>query len=158
MPSLKNLWPGLPALLSALPLLEKGLKLVVQHSQCAFENKALLDMTVTIWFHVTYSRFLRKIFICLFGCARSHLWHMGSSTFVKSSVAACCCLVAKPCLTLFDPTDCSPPGSSVPGISQARILEWCYHFLLQGIFPTQGSNLSLLISRLSLNHWATDWV
>ena len=26
--------------------------------------------------------------------------------------------------TLFDPIDCSPPGSSVPGISQARILEW----------------------------------
>ena len=34
------------------------------------------------------------------------------------------CLVAKSCLTLFDPMDCSPPGSSVHGISQARILEW----------------------------------
>ena len=28
------------------------------------------------------------------------------------------------CLTLFDPMDCSPLGSSVPGILQARILEW----------------------------------
>ena len=28
------------------------------------------------------------------------------------------------CLTLCDPIDGSPPGSSVPGISQARILEW----------------------------------
>ena len=28
------------------------------------------------------------------------------------------------CLTLCDPTDCSSPGSSVPGISQTRILEW----------------------------------
>ena len=28
------------------------------------------------------------------------------------------------CLTLCDPTDGSPPGSAVPGISQARILEW----------------------------------
>ena len=27
-------------------------------------------------------------------------------------------------LTLFDPMDCSPPGSSVHGILQARILEW----------------------------------
>ena len=26
--------------------------------------------------------------------------------------------------TLWDPMDCSPPGSSVHGISQARILEW----------------------------------
>ena len=28
------------------------------------------------------------------------------------------------CLTLFDPTDSSPLGSSVPGILQARTLEW----------------------------------
>ena len=33
-------------------------------------------------------------------------------------------LVAKSCLTLCNPVDCSPPGSSVHGISQARILEW----------------------------------
>ena len=36
----------------------------------------------------------------------------------------CCCLVAHSCPTLCDPMDCSPPGSSVHGISQARILEW----------------------------------
>ena len=28
------------------------------------------------------------------------------------------------CLTLCDPMDCTPPGSSVHGISQARTLEW----------------------------------
>ena len=28
------------------------------------------------------------------------------------------------CLTLYDPIDGSPPGSPVPGILQARILEW----------------------------------
>ena len=33
-------------------------------------------------------------------------------------------LVAQLCLTLCDPMDCSPPGSSVHGISQARTLEW----------------------------------
>ena len=33
-------------------------------------------------------------------------------------------LVAQSCPTLFDPMDCSPPGSSVQGILQARILEW----------------------------------
>ena len=36
-------------------------------------------------------------------------------------------LVAQSCLTLWDPMDCSPPGSSVHGILeffQARILEW----------------------------------
>ena len=35
----------------------------------------------------------------------------------------CCCLVAQLCLTLWDPMDSSPPGSSIHGNSQARILE-----------------------------------
>ena len=38
----------------------------------------------------------------------------------KSSVV----LVAQLCLTPFDPMDCSPPGSSVHGILQPRMLEW----------------------------------
>ena len=33
-------------------------------------------------------------------------------------------LVAQLCLTLWDPMDCSHPGSSVHGILQARTLEW----------------------------------
>ena len=32
--------------------------------------------------------------------------------------------VAQSCPTLSDPVDCSPPGSSVHGIFQARALEW----------------------------------
>ena len=53
-----------------------------------------------------------------------------------------------------DPVDCSPPGSSVHGILQARILEFFQHSLLQGIFPAQGSNTCLLPFRqvLSLSH------
>ena len=34
------------------------------------------------------------------------------------------CLVSKLCLILLQPQDCSPSGSSVHGIRQARILEW----------------------------------
>ena len=33
-------------------------------------------------------------------------------------------LVSQSCLTLCDPMNCSPQGSSLPGILQARILEW----------------------------------
>ena len=40
--------------------------------------------------------------------------------------------------TFCDPVDCSPPGSSVHGILQARITGMGHHALLQGIFPTQG--------------------
>ena len=32
--------------------------------------------------------------------------------------------VAQLCLTLSEPVDCGPPGSSVHGIFQARVLEW----------------------------------
>ena len=44
-----------------------------------------------------------------------------------SSLRRCCavlCLVTQLCPTLCDSMDCSPPGSSVHGILQARILEW----------------------------------
>ena len=34
------------------------------------------------------------------------------------------CLVSQSCPALCDPMDCSPPGSSVHGVFQARILEW----------------------------------
>ena len=44
--------------------------------------------------------------------------------FAICSICIYCCLVAKSCLTLCDPMDCSLPGSSVHGIFQARILEW----------------------------------
>ena len=42
----------------------------------------------------------------------------------SSSEMYCCCLVAKSRWTLWDPMDWSPPGSSLHGTSQARILEW----------------------------------
>ena len=37
---------------------------------------------------------------------------------------ACDLLRLQSCLTLWDPMDCTPPGSSLHGILQARILEW----------------------------------
>ena len=40
------------------------------------------------------------------------------------SISCVLCVVTQSCLTLWNPTDCSPPGSSVHGILQARILEW----------------------------------
>ena len=43
---------------------------------------------------------------------------------VLHKVLNCTSEVAQSCPTLCDPGDCSPPGSSVHGILQARILEW----------------------------------
>ena len=42
------------------------------------------------------------------------------------------CELSRVSLTLGDPMDCSPAGSSVHGISQARILEWAAISLSRG--------------------------
>ena len=42
----------------------------------------------------------------------------------KTNIIYHLCLVAQSCLTLYDPMDCRPPGFSVHGISQGRILQW----------------------------------
>ena len=41
-----------------------------------------------------------------------------------SAAAAAAAKSLQSCPTLCDPIDGSPPGSSVPGILQARVLEW----------------------------------
>ena len=43
-----------------------------------------------------------------------------------------CVSVAQSCLTLHNPIDCSPPGFSVHGIFQARMLEWVAIPFFQG--------------------------
>ena len=60
------------------------------------------------------------------------------------------------CLTLCDPMDCSLTGSSVHGDSPGKNIGVGCLTLLQGVFPTQGSNphlLWLLHSRWILYHW-----
>ena len=57
-----------------------------------------------------------------------------------------CVLSVTQCLTLCDPMDYSLSGSSVHGIFPGRNTRVGCHFLLQGILPTQRSNLHLL-------HW-----
>ena len=53
------------------------------------------------------------------------------------------CLVAQSCPTLCDPMDCSLPGSCVHGDSPGKNTGKGCHALLQGVFPTQGSNTGL---------------
>ena len=64
-------------------------------------------------------------------------------------MACCRCLVTKSCPTLCDPMDCSPPGFFCPRDFPGNNTGVGCHFLLQGIFLTQGSNLHLL-------HWQAD--
>ena len=50
--------------------------------------------------------------------------------------------ITQSCPTLCHPMDCSPPGSSIHGFLGKSTGVGC-HFLLQGIFPTWGSNPGL---------------
>ena len=72
--------------------------------------------------------------------------------YVKGAVL-CCAKSLRSCPTLWDPMDCSLPGSSVHGDSPGKNTGVGYapppHAVLQGIFPTEGLNLCLL----PLLHW-----
>ena len=59
------------------------------------------------------------------------------------------CSVAKSCLTLCDPMDCSPPDSSVHGILQARILEWVAVSFSRGYSQPRNQKLSPLSPALT---------
>ena len=77
---------------------------------------------------------------------------------------ACCVKSLQGCPALCGRMDCSPPGSSVHEDSPGKNTRVGCHALLQGIFPTQGSNpclLCLLHCRqilYLLNHWRSPFV
>ena len=67
----------------------------------------------------------------------------------------CHFVVAKSYLTLCNPMDCSPPGSSVLGILQARILEWVAMPSSRGSsWLRDGTQVSCTRGQI-LYHWAT---
>ena len=74
-------------------------------------------------------------------------------------VCVCVCVCAKSlqsCLTLCNPMECSPPGSSVHGISQAGILKWVAIPSFRGSSPCRDQTLVSCVScihRWILYHW-----
>ena len=68
-----------------------------------------------------------------------------------SSLNLCCAKSLQLYLPLYDPVDCCPPGSSVHGILQARILQWVTMSSSRGSsHPRDQTHL------LSLLHWQVD--
>ena len=57
----------------------------------------------------------------------------------------------QPCLTLCHPMECSPPGSSVHGILQMRILEWVA-VPSPGDLPDPGMKPTSPVDSLPLSH------
>jgi hypothetical protein len=81
-------------------------------------------------------------------------------TCTKICLNKSCCLVflvTESCLTLCDPVDCSPKGSSVYGILKARILEWVaisfsWTVWKMQMLPDKGHSCTLTLS-LSITWW-----
>ena len=90
-------------------MLTRGLKFHFYIS-CSFLLLLLRNLDLRVPF------FFKQIFLC---CFHSSLMVL-CALWIQCGPAA----AAESCLTLCDPIDENPPGSSVPGILQARTLEW----------------------------------
>ena len=64
-------------------------------------------------------------------------------------------LITKSCLTLSNSLDCSPPGSSVHGITQARILEWVIISFSRGSPQLRDRTCVFCVAGGFFNHRAT---
>ena len=71
---------------------------------------------------------------------------------LEKDLRVACCLVSKSRPTLCSPVDCSPPGSSVHGILQTRLLEQVAIPFSRGLFSNQGSNPLACIGMQILYH------
>ena len=72
-----------------------------------------------------------------------------------SHIHTCVVLVAQSCLTLCDPMHCSLWGSSVPGILQARILEWLAIPFSRGSSQTRDWTQVSCVAGRFFNIWVT---
>ena len=94
------------------------------------------------------------ILVCIY-VGRGGEWSLPSSIDLFQISRWWWCLVAKLCLTLCNPKDCSLPGFSVHGISQARILEWVAISFSRGSSqPRDWTHVSCIGRRIlyQLNH------
>ena len=68
------------------------------------------------------------------------------------------CSVAQWCPTLWDPLDCSPPGSSVRGILQARMLEWvAISFFRGSSWPRDQTPISCISCMTPIGPQGLSW-
>ena len=112
---------------------------VVIHTVKGFSVFSQAKLDIFFWNSLSYSMIQQILVIwslvplpflniaCLSGCSQfkycqSLSWRILSITLLAWAAAAAKSLQS--CLTLCDSTDGSPPGSAVPGIFQARTLEW----------------------------------
>ena len=89
---------------------------------------------------IQFASYLLFFLFIVFCLNHGSLFFYKNHHFHKSEISV---TFAQSCLTLWSPIDCSLPGSSNPWDFLAKSTGVGCHFLLQGIFPTQGSHPSL---------------
>ena len=102
-----------------------------------------------------------RIYRCLWSeCSHQPPPELGNNSKVSVRLCIslegelCYCLTIRSCLTLFS-IPCSPLGSSVHGISQARIQEWVAISFSRG--SSAPSTSELQVESLLLNHCGSPW-
>ena len=89
----------------------------------------------------------RLVRVCLGGMA-----YVASAGSLQSSEGS---EVAQSSLTLFDPMDCSLPGSSVHGIFQAKVLEWVAISFSRGSFQPRDRTWVSYTAGRRFTMWVT---
>ena len=74
--------------------------------------------------HPIWNRYLPSLWPGSYPVTQVYLSCVCVCVCTHTCVCVCVCLVAQLCPTLCNPMDCSPPGSSIHGILQARTLKW----------------------------------
>ena len=114
-------------------------------------DQCLMSLCLWQFLHLRHSLFCRPradVHKALCSRYRSLLISTGVTLFIS----LCWCSLSQSCSTLCTPEDCSPQGSSVPEISQARILEWVAISSSRGFSWPRDLNPCLLY----LLHWQAD--
>ena len=126
------------------------------NSNASQKGKATISASILLWgaFTIFSSRWVKKIHSVIAfqkkkGILKVPLCANYRAEWIQVGMfpeALPSWLVAQWCWTLYDPMDCNPPGSSVYGILQARILEWVA--ILFSVRPPQLRDRS----------WVSSWV
>ena len=90
-------------------------------------------------------------------CKQDPYWEwVCKSNLFKSNKVSLFCSITQSCLILCDLLDCSPPGSSVHRISQARILEWVFISYSRGFSRPRNWTRISCVGRQVVYH-CTTW-
>ena len=126
-----------------------------------FHYRLLQDIEYSSMCYTVSTCLYLSIYICMHVYFNPQLLIYPSSPFPFGNhkfvfCVSLLCVVAQSCLTLWDRTHCTLPGSSVHEDSPDKNTGVGCHVLLQGIFSTQGSNPSLLHCRWILYHLSQE--